>query len=105
CSAWPRGIIKPDFKQPVVSDQPVLLLSGQDDPITPPSNAAHVAKTLTNSLSLVVPGQGHGNALRGCIPDLITRFIVKASIKGLDLHCVTLIRAFPFFTNSSGPAP
>jgi len=34
CKHWPRGIIAADFKQPVVSDKPVLLISGQDDPIT-----------------------------------------------------------------------
>jgi pimeloyl-ACP methyl ester carboxylesterase len=105
CAAWPRGIMAPDFKQPVVSNKPVLLISGEDDPITPPANAIHAAKTLSDSLSLVVPGQGHGNAMRGCVPKLMAQFVDKASAKGLDTHCVSTIRAFPFFINFNGPTP
>ena len=105
CSVWPRGIMAADFKQPVKSNKPVLLISGRDDPITPPSNAEHVAQTLSNSLSLTVPGQGHGNAMRGCIPRLMSQFVSQASVKGLDQHCVDSIRAFPFFVNFNGPRP
>lgn len=105
CAAWPRGIMQADFKKPVVSDKPVLLLSGEDDPITPPANAAHAARTLGNSLGIVVPGQGHGNATRGCVPKLMAQFVNQASVKGLDTHCVRAIRAFPFFINFNGPTP
>src|SRR5262249_20629048 len=35
CARWPKGAIDADFKTPVVSDRPVLLLSGSNDPITP----------------------------------------------------------------------
>ena len=105
CRSWPKGVIAPDFKQPVKSDKPVLLLSGEDDPVTPPANAARVAKTLSNSLSLVVPGQGHGNVYRGCVPRIVTEFVEGASVKGLDTACVKKIRPFPFFVDFSGPAP
>lgn len=105
CAVWPRGVMEADFKQPVKSDKPVLLLSGEDDPITPPANASHAAKTLSNSLSLVVPGQGHGNAMRGCIPKLMAQFVASASVSGLDTKCVKSIRAFPFFVNFNGPTP
>lgn len=105
CRFWPRGVLAPDFKQAVVSDKPVLLISGEDDPITPPANAAHAASTLRNSLSIVVPGQGHGNAYRGCIPRLMARFVERASVKHLDTACVKSIRPFPFFTSFTGPGP
>ncbi|MDE1984844.1 MAG: alpha/beta fold hydrolase [Gammaproteobacteria bacterium] len=105
CKHWPQGIIEADFKQPVVSDKPVLLISGQDDPITPPSNAADAARTLTNSLSIVVPGQGHGNAYRGCVPRLMAEFVAQASVKKLDTACVSKIQPFPFFTSFTGPGP
>lgn len=105
CRAWPKGIITPDFKQPVKSDKPVLLLSGEDDPVTPPANAARAARTLSNSLSLVVPGQGHGNVYRGCVPRIVADFIASASVKGLDTACVKNIEAFPFFIDFSGPSP
>jgi pimeloyl-ACP methyl ester carboxylesterase len=105
CKDWPKGVMSKDFKQPVVSAKPVLLLSGEDDPITPPANAARAAQTLSNSLSLVVPGQGHGNVFRGCIPRLLGKFIEAASVKGLDSACVKDIQPFPFFTSFSGPNP
>ena len=105
CAHWPRGVMEPDFKKPVVSDKPVLLLSGADDPITPPANAAHVARTLANSLALVIPGQGHGNAWRGCVPQLMADFVQQASLKNLDGACVQKIKPFPFFTRFTGPGP
>lgn len=105
CAAWPRGVITPDFRQPVRSDKPVLLLSGEDDPITPPADAAHAARSLSNSLSLTVPGQGHGNAFRGCVPRLMAEFIDAASARGLDTACIKDVKPFPFFVDFAGPAP
>ncbi|MGA9854550.1 MAG: alpha/beta fold hydrolase [Gammaproteobacteria bacterium] len=105
CKHWPRGIMPANFKQAVVSNKPVLLLSGEDDPITPPENAAHAAQTLSNSLSIVVPGQGHGNAFRGCLPKLMSEFVQQASTKGLDTACVKNIQPFPFFIRFTGPMP
>ncbi|MGE5625517.1 MAG: alpha/beta hydrolase [Bacillota bacterium] len=105
CREWPKGVIAPDFKQPVKSGRPVLLLSGEDDPVTPPANAARAAKTLSNSLSLVVPGQGHGNVFRGCVPWIVADFVETASVKGLNTACVKKIKPFPFFINFSGPTP
>ncbi|HET6655317.1 MAG TPA: alpha/beta hydrolase, partial [Gammaproteobacteria bacterium] len=105
CSAWPHGVIRPHFKEPVVSDKPVLLLSGANDPITPPKNARHAAETLSNSLSIVVPGQGHGNAYRGCLPRVMADFFQAASVKELDTDCIKRIRPAPFFLRFTGPAP
>lgn len=105
CKYWPRGVMPADFKTPVTSNKPVLLLSGQDDPITPPANAAHAARSLSNSLSIVVPGQGHGNAFRGCLPKLMVEFIRQASVKNLDTACVKNIKPFPFFIHFTGPTP
>ncbi|HET7674511.1 MAG TPA: alpha/beta fold hydrolase [Gammaproteobacteria bacterium] len=105
CRVWPRGVIRDGFKQPVVSAKPVLLISGADDPITPPKNAVHAAKTLNGSLSIVVPGQGHGNAFRGCLPRVMAQFVAAASVKGLDTGCVKRIRPAPFFSSYTGPAP
>ena len=37
CTHWPRGILDDDFHQTFDSDKPVLVLSGETDPITPVS--------------------------------------------------------------------
>ncbi len=105
CKTWPRGIIPPDFKDPVQSPVPVLLLSGEYDPVTPPAYADLTAETLPNSLHLIAPGQGHNVIVRGCLPEIAENFLVNGSVDGLDTTCVDEIAPFPFFINFSGPMP
>jgi pimeloyl-ACP methyl ester carboxylesterase len=105
CQVWPRGDIPPDFKEPVRSDAPVLLLSGEYDPVTPPYKGEQAAQTLPNSLHLVIPGQGHNVIFRGCVPNLVTALIESGSTAGLNTACVQGIQPLPFFVSFSGPAP
>jgi pimeloyl-ACP methyl ester carboxylesterase len=105
CDVWPRGVLDPDFKAPVVSDRPVLLLSGESDPVTPPRNAEHALATLSHGFSLVAVGQGHGVAALGCVPQLIGDFITAASADGLDASCMKRLGPAPFFTSFNGPEP
>lgn len=99
CADWPRGAVPADFKRPVASEVPVLLLSGEADPVTPPANAGQVARSLPNSLSLVAPGMGHNVIARGCIPRLANRFLDQASPRDLPTDCLNQIAPLPFFTN------
>jgi len=106
CSIWPAGVIDDDFKQPLATDLPVLLLSGEADPITPPAYAELVAVELSNTRHLVGQNQGHGLAARGCVPDLIAEFVDTASVQDLDASCLDKqMFAMPFFLDFSGPAP
>ncbi len=59
CENWPHIPVEAQFKDPVTSDLPVLLLSGELDPVTPPEFAEVTMKTLSNSQHLVAKGQGH----------------------------------------------
>jgi hypothetical protein len=81
----------------------VLLLSGEADPVTPPSYAEQAAETLENSLHLVLPGQGHNIIFRGCIPTIAADFLEQGSVTGLDTSCAAQIQPMPFFVNPSGP--
>jgi pimeloyl-ACP methyl ester carboxylesterase len=105
CQVWPKGDIPTDFRDPVRSDAPVLILSGEADPVTPPANGDLAVKTLSSSLQLVIPGMGHINIFRGCIPRVASDFIEAGTIKGLDVTCVKDIAPMPFFINFSGPKP
>lgn len=105
CALWPHTAVPAEFKQPVTSDKPVLLLSGEADPVTPPGNGDAAAKTLANSLHIVAPGQGHIVIGRGCIIQLAADFIKAGSVQGLDTACVQTLAAPPFFVNFSGPVP
>jgi pimeloyl-ACP methyl ester carboxylesterase len=105
CPVWPRGEIPSDFKKPIHSDVPVLLLSGEADPVTPPENGALVASELQNALHVVAPGQGHVVIHRGCIPKLATELVESGSVQGLDPSCVKDIAPAAFFTSFTGPPP
>lgn len=105
CEVWPHGRRPDDFKQPVASDVPVLLLSGEHDPVTPPRYADQVAKTLPNSRHLVARGQGHTPQVAGCMPRLLQAFVEKPDPKGLDASCLDALGDVPFFLDHQGPAP
>ena len=106
CARWPRGPIDDDFKAPVVSDRPALLLSGADDPVTPPSYANRVmAEGLKNSRHLIAPGQGHGVAAVGCVPRIIRDFLDEPNPNALAADCLEHEPPTPFFLSFQGPAP
>ncbi len=105
CKVWPRGLADPDIKEPLVSDKPVLLLSGEADPITPPEFAERVAAHLGNARHLVGTGQGHGMLGVGCIPRLVTDFVKDSSLESLDGECVNRLGPSPFFIDFNGPTP
>ena len=88
CDVWPKGVVAPDAAKPVVSDVPVLILSGGLDPVTPPANGAEVAKTLSASRHIVARGYGHIVSPHACAPRLIAAFIDDPSFASLPASCV-----------------
>lgn len=105
CEVWPTRRAPAAFKQPVDSDLPILLLSGQYDPVTPPSYADRALTTLSNARHLVAPGQGHIVQARGCMPRLLTRFIRQANFDDFDAECLDQLTALPFFLDFNGGEP
>ncbi len=102
CRRMPKVTQKP-IPAPHDLQTPVLLISGQDDPVTPPANAEQVAKLLPNSLSVILPGLGHNNFYVGCMPALMRDFIEAGSPKGLDTSCTQEVHPMQFFLNPVGP--
>jgi pimeloyl-ACP methyl ester carboxylesterase len=105
CAMWPKGKVKPEYYGPVVSDVPVLVVSGEVDPVTPPVWGASVVKHLTRGTHIVVPSTGHGVVSTPCGNHLVTDFIEHASAEGLDTECVPSVRRPPFFVTPAGPDP
>jgi pimeloyl-ACP methyl ester carboxylesterase len=103
CEFWPKGEIAPGYHNAVVSSRPVLILSGQDDPVTPPSWGDQVSRTLKNSKHIIVPAAGHGTTPLGCVPNLIQQFLDDDNTAGLDASCVNKLKRPPFFISDSGP--
>jgi len=105
CRFWPRGRLDADFREPLQSDVPVLLLSGTDDPVTPPSHATRALRGLSNARHLVLPGQGHGQIGVTCMNRVIAEFIRDLAPASLNAACLDVARPPPFFTTQAGPEP
>jgi pimeloyl-ACP methyl ester carboxylesterase len=59
CAVWDVAAGDEIENEPVTSDVPTLLMSGQFDPITPPSHGELAAETLPNSFVVELPAVGH----------------------------------------------
>jgi pimeloyl-ACP methyl ester carboxylesterase len=76
CRDWSIELLPREVLEPVRSDTPALLLSGEFDPITPPEFADQVASGLTRVQRVTFPGGTHGQAFGGaCATDVIQRFL------------------------------
>jgi pimeloyl-ACP methyl ester carboxylesterase len=101
CAMWPRGEIPPDFLEPVRSNAPVLIFSGNMDPITPPKYGEEVARHLPNSRHLVIPEAGHGPqglSDPDCLDRIAIEFLDKGDAQNLDVSCVERMARPPFAT-------
>ena len=105
CAMWPRGEMEPSYYEPVVSDVPTLVLSGEVDPITPPGWGESVARHLTAATHITMPATGHGVIGTPCGAKLIRDFIDRGSTQGLDTSCVSQVKRPPFFLTPAGPDP
>jgi len=104
CSVWPAGVLDDQFKAPLTTEIPVLLLSGAADPVTPPRYAELAAVNLDNARLLTGSRQGHGQAPRGCMPDIIGEFVNAGHAGELEAECFERVHAMPFFLDFSGPS-
>jgi pimeloyl-ACP methyl ester carboxylesterase len=105
CRIWPRGPVDADFKSPLSSQVPALLLSGELDPVTPPAWAAKAAKGFADHQHVVVAGQGHGQLVSGCVQGIMRRFVDAGTARSLDTRCIADIKDVPLFTSFGGPEP
>ena len=105
CTVWPAADLPADYFEPVRSDAPTLLLSGNLDPVTPPRWGEQVLGDLSNARHLVAPGAGHGVVARGCAGDVIAEFIESGSHGELDGSCLERIRRPPFLLSAAGTDP
>jgi pimeloyl-ACP methyl ester carboxylesterase len=105
CSVWPVDTIDQEFYLPVESSVPILLLSGQHDPVTPPENALIAKETLPNSIHIEVPGMAHNTLRSECMLQIFQDFVVTLDETQLDLSCVSKHSRPPFVLSPSGTAP
>lgn len=94
---FPAVEMPADYRTPVNSPIPTLLISGYLDPATPPSGADEVGKHLSNSLHVVARYGSHSyGGMSPCIDEIMAEFIERGSTAGLDTSCAEKIRRPPF---------
>ena len=105
CSTWPQGPMDEDLLTPLATDIPVLLLSGDADPVTPPRYAELAAVDLERAWLLTGTNQGHGLGVVGCMPRVIGGFVEAAALEDGAADCLGDAFAMPFFLDFTGPRP
>lgn len=106
CAHWPHATVDSAFHDDEpASPTPALLLSGSADPVTPPAYAEAARRTLPNSVHVTAQGLGHNVMFRGCVPDVVARFLKTPEPAALDVSCAAKLGPFPVFVDGLGPAP
>jgi pimeloyl-ACP methyl ester carboxylesterase len=105
CAVWPRGQRPADFNEPLTGGLPLLAISGEFDPVTPPRYGDAAIAGLPNARHLVLRGQGHTPINVGCMPQLFAQFIETADAKALDASCLDRLAPLPPGTGLHGWEP
>lgn len=101
CAGWPVSPASEQVHQPIAVDHKVLLLSGAQDPVTPPAMADLAAETLPNSQHLVAENGGHTIAGHTCANELIDQFLTEPEVE-IDDSCLEETKVLPFLLNVNG---
>jgi len=88
CGLWPKSAMPADYPAPVRSDKPVLILSGNMDPVAGPRWGEEIARTLPNSRHLVAVGASHLPPLPGCTGRIMKAFLSGTEPRALDAACL-----------------
>jgi len=102
CPIWPQYRPSEEFYQAVTADIPTLILSGNLDPVTPPSNGEYSAKSLPNNHHIIVENAAHTVAMSTCASDIINEFLTSLKPKELDESCLEDIPSESFMTSLNG---
>ncbi|MCS6096647.1 alpha/beta hydrolase [Shewanella baltica] len=105
CEVWKVPAVDDSFSEPISSDIPTLLLSGEIDPATPPSWGELAMEKLTNAKHFVAPYATHGVAYQSCANNLIADLVRSGSVNDLDGECLKKDVRRSFYLNASSVEP
>lgn len=105
CEVWKVPAVDDSFSEPISSDIPTLLLSGEIDPATPPSWGELAMEKLTNAKHFVAPYATHGVAYQSCANNLIADLVRSGSVKDLNGECLKKDVRRSFYLNASSVEP
>ncbi len=88
CRLWNVAPVPAAFIAPVRSSAPILIISGSDDPATPPQYARAALQYLPHARILLVPGASHDSDYPPCVDATVVAFVRARSASGLNFsHC------------------
>jgi hypothetical protein len=96
CENWPVEEADPWVKEPLVSDIPTLVLSGEFDPVTPPEYGQLVASYLSNSYFFELPGIGHDILGASECARSITGDFIADPTQPPDASCIAQMKGIAF---------
>jgi pimeloyl-ACP methyl ester carboxylesterase len=103
CAVWPRGELPSGYAEPVRSEVPALVVSGERDPVTPPRWGEEVVRYLPHGRHLVLAHGAHG-VPGPCVAQVLAEFVARGTAEGLDTSCVGQIVNPPFeLPKAEGP--
>jgi len=102
CRIWNVRRASPSFLRPVRSSVPTLMISGEEDPATPPGYGRDELRYLPNGVQIIIPHASH-EVESECVDALIVTFIRSGYAKRLKASaCVGALRRPPFATSMKG---
>jgi pimeloyl-ACP methyl ester carboxylesterase len=79
CKIWNVQAVPASFNEPVRSDAPVLMISGTDDPATPPDFATRELGYLPHGKQILLRGASHGDET-ACTDALLVDFVLAHGV-------------------------
>ena len=99
CRIWKVEPVTAAFNNPVRTNIPILMVSGSDDPASPPKYAELALPFLPNARRILVKEASHVTELP-CTDKLKVEFVLAGSARGLDLSSCSGSFVRPSFATS-----
>lgn len=102
CPIWPKYQVSDDFHQTISANIPTLILSGNLDPVTPPSNGDYAHNSLPNSQHLIANTRSHIVVGQGCGGRLVAEFLQNKDPSAVNGECLNDIPRPAFMIGLNG---
>lgn len=96
CMRWPKAEVPADFRQPVQSDLPFLLMNGDRDPASPARLAREAIQHLPNGVYVEASNRSHAFPGEVCTLEIVVDFLEAGTTEELDTSCASDLAHPPF---------
>jgi pimeloyl-ACP methyl ester carboxylesterase len=105
CSEWPTTPLPAEMFAPIAAAIPALVISGEADPVTPPSLGEATLAQFAPGVHAIVPRGFHTNTSNPCVASIIAAFLVDPSTGGRDHACLERTAPPPSFFIAAAEGP